>query len=97
MYAGVSAEIQFPIPALPESYGLSGALWADAAWIDGMPGTGTGALDPASQDTPLRTSIGASLIWDSPFGPLRGDVSHVINKSTADRTQVFQITLQTLL
>lgn len=97
MYAAVSAEIEFPIPALPESYGLSGALWADAAWIDGLPGTGTGALDPLSQDTPLRTSIGASLIWDSPFGPLRGDVSHVLNKSTADRTQVFQITLQTLL
>ncbi len=97
MYAAVSAEIEFPIPALPESYGLSGALWADAAWIDGLPGTGTSTLDPASQDTPLRTSIGASLIWDSPFGPLRGDVSHVLNKSTADRTQVFQITLQTLL
>ncbi len=97
MYAAASAEIEFPIPALPESYGLSGAIWADAAWIDGLPGQGTGALDPASQDTPLRTSIGASLIWDSPFGPLRGDVSHVLNKSTADRTQVFQITLQTLL
>lgn len=97
MYAAVSAEIEFPIPALPESYGLSGALWADAAWIDGLPGTGTGTVDPLSQDTPLRTSIGASLIWDSPFGPLRGDVSHVLNKSTADRTQVFQITLQTLL
>jgi outer membrane protein insertion porin family len=97
MYAAVSAEIEFPIPALPESYGLSGALWADAAWIDGLPGTGTSSLDPLSQDTPLRTSIGASLIWDSPFGPLRGDVSHVLNKSTADRTQVFQITLQTLL
>lgn len=97
MYAAVSAEIEFPIPALPESYGLSGALWADAAWIDGLPGTGTGTVDPLSQDVPLRTSIGASLIWDSPFGPLRGDVSHVLNKSTADRTQVFQITLQTLL
>ncbi|CAN7276614.1 outer membrane protein assembly factor BamA [Devosia sp. LjRoot3] len=97
MYAAVSAEIEFPIPALPESYGLSGALWADAAWIDGLPGTGSGTLDPLSQDVPLRTSIGASLIWDSPFGPLRGDVSHVLNKSTADRTQVFQITLQTLL
>lgn len=97
MYAAASAEIEFPIPALPESYGLSAALWADAAWIDGTPGLGNGVLDPASQDTPLRTSIGASLIWDSPFGPLRGDVSHVLNKSTADRTQVFQITLQTLL
>jgi outer membrane protein insertion porin family len=97
MYAGVSAEIEFPIPVLPESYGLSGAVWADAAWIDGLPGMGAVGLDPASQDQPWRTSIGASLIWDSPFGPLRGDVSHVLNKSTADRTQVFQVTLQTLL
>src|SRR5690606_27800666 len=97
MYAAVSAEIEFPIPALPESYGLSAAFWADAAWIDGLPGQGTGLLDPASQDEPWRASVGASLIWDSPFGPLRGDVSHVLNKSTADRTQMFQITIQTLL
>jgi len=102
MYAGISAEVSFPIPALPESYGLSGALWADAAWVDGLPRTGTGAaantgVNGASQDTPWRTSIGASLIWDSPFGPLRGDVAHVLSKSSADRTQVFQLSLQTLL
>ena len=97
MYAAASAEIEFPIPVLPENYGLSAALWADAAWIDGIPGTGTGTLDPLSQDSPWRASVGASLIWDSPFGPLRGDVSHVLNKSTADRTQIFQITIQTLL
>jgi outer membrane protein insertion porin family len=97
MYAGVSAEIEFPIPALPESYGLSGAVWADAAWIDGMPNIGAVPVDAASQDSPWRTSIGASLIWDSPFGPLRGDFAHVLNKSTADRTQVFQVTLSTLL
>ncbi|MCS6758265.1 MAG: outer membrane protein assembly factor BamA [Candidatus Devosia euplotis] len=100
MYAGVSAEINFPIPALPESYGLSGAIWADAAWVDGLPRIGTAALsdvDADSQDAPWRTSIGASLIWDSPFGPLRGDFSHVLNKASSDRTQVFQLTLQTLL
>jgi outer membrane protein insertion porin family len=97
MYAGVSAEIEFPIPALPESYGLSGAIWADAAWIDGLPGTGTGTLDPNSQDNPVRTSIGASLIWDSPFGPLRGDFAQVLNQSEDDRPQVFQLTLSTLL
>src|SRR5690554_3234433 len=102
MYAGVSAELNFPLPAVPESYGLSGAIWADAAWVDGLPriGTGTAALsnvDPGSQDVPWRTSIGASLIWDSPFGPLRGDFAHVLNKSTSDRTQVFQLSLQTLL
>jgi len=102
MYAGISAELNFPIPALPESYGLSGALWADAAWVDGLPRNGSGAapasaVNPGSQDTPWRTSIGASLIWDSPFGPLRGDVAHVLSKSSADRTQVFQLSLQTLL
>jgi len=104
MYAGVSAEIEFPIPGLPESYGLSGAIWADAAWIDGsnLPNINTGAGAPVgvsagSVDQPWRTSVGASLIWDSPFGPLRGDVAHVLNKSTDDRTQVFQFTISTLL
>ncbi|SHF46906.1 outer membrane protein assembly factor BamA [Devosia limi] len=96
-YAGISAEIQFPIPVLPESYGLSGAIWADAAWVDGLARVGAIGLDAESTDQPWRTSIGASIIWDSPFGPLRGDFAHVMSKSTADRTQVFQLTLSTLL
>ena len=97
MYAGISAEINFPIPVLPESYGLSGALWADAAWVDGLPNTNGSAVAAGSQDVPWRTSIGASIIWDSPFGPLRGDFAHVLNKSTDDRTQVFQLGISTLL
>jgi outer membrane protein insertion porin family len=98
MYAGISAEIEFPIPVLPENYGLTGAIWADAAWIssDELPGTGTGVFDPATNDEPWRTSVGASLIWASPFGPLRGDFSHVLNKSTGDKTQMFQFSISTL-
>lgn len=97
-YAGLSAEVQFPIPGVPESYGLSGAFWADAAWVDGVnvPRLNGNTVDAASVDVPWRTSIGASLIWDSPFGPLRGDFAHVLNKSTSDRTQVFQLTMSTL-
>ena len=97
MYAGVSAEVSFPIPVLPESYGVSGALFADAGWVDGTPRIGDIGVDSGSENEPWRASIGASLIWDSPFGPLRGDFAHVINKSSDDRTQVFQLTLQTLL
>ncbi|WDR04217.1 BamA/TamA family outer membrane protein [Devosia algicola] len=98
MYAGLSAEIMFPIPVLPESYGVSGAVWADAAWVDGTAANGGGvALDPGSVDNKWRSSIGASIIWDSPFGPLRGDFAHVLSKATSDRTQVFQLTLSTLL
>ena len=97
MYAGLSAEVSFPFPLLPESYGLSGAVFADAGYISGIPDTGSGTFDEASNDEPLRTSIGASIIWDSPFGPLRGDFAHVLQQSTNDQSQVFQLTLQSLL
>jgi outer membrane protein insertion porin family len=101
-YAGISGEVQFPIPMIPETWGLSGAVWADAAWIDGVPGYGKGqfpggAVDPGSLDNALKASAGGSIIWDSPFGPLRGDIGQVLSKASSDRTQIFQITLQTLL
>jgi outer membrane protein insertion porin family len=37
-----------------------------------------------------RLSVGASLIWDSPFGPLRFDFAYPILKQAYDRTQWFQ-------
>ncbi|MDC9824634.1 outer membrane protein assembly factor BamA [Devosia sp. ZB163] len=97
-YAGLSAEIEFPIPILPETYGVRGAVWADAAWIDGS-GNSTPAVPiaPGSIDENFKSSVGASIIWDSPFGPLRGDFAHVLSKATDDETQVFTLTLQQLL
>jgi outer membrane protein insertion porin family len=104
-YAGASAEMTFPIPMLPETYGLSGAVWADAAFVTGA---GAGAtVDATSVDQPLKSSVGGSIIWDSPFGPLRGDMAFVLTQSTDDQVNrvfcsavycpVFQLTLQTLL
>jgi outer membrane protein insertion porin family len=41
-------------------------------------------------DTPaVRASVGASLIWDSPFGPLRFDFAYPFLKEPYDRTQFF--------
>ncbi len=98
MYAAASAEIEFPIPVLPESFGLSGAIWADAGWIDGNAAVPAGrTVDAGSVDNPFKSSVGASLIWDSPFGPLRGDFGYVISKATDDKTQIFQLTIQNLL
>ena len=98
MYAAASAEIEFPIPVLPESFGLTGAIWADAGWIDGNAAVPAGrTVGPGSVDNPFKSSVGASLIWDSPFGPLRGDFGYVISKSTDDKTQIFQLTIQNLL
>ncbi len=102
-YAGASAEVSFPIPMLPESYGLSGALFADAAVISGQ---GQGVVDPASTANPLKSSVGASIIWDSPFGPLRGDMAWILSQNATDSTTkvcgavgcpALALTLQTLL
>ncbi len=37
-----------------------------------------------------RVSVGASVIWDSPFGPLRFDFAYPLMKQPYDRTQFFQ-------
>lgn len=102
-YAGASAELSFPIPMLPENYGLSGAIFADAAVIGGQ---GLGTPDAASLASPLKSSVGASIIWDSPFGPLRGDMAWILSKNSTDSTTkvcaavycpALALTLQTLL
>jgi outer membrane protein insertion porin family len=102
-YVGGSAEVTFPIPVLPESYGLSGAIFADAALISGQ---GQGTPDAASLTSPVKSSVGASIIWDSPFGPLRGDMAWILSKNSTDSTTkvcaavycpAFALTLQTLL
>jgi outer membrane protein insertion porin family len=50
---------------------------------------GNCALTYADSAAP-RVSVGASLIWDSPFGPLRFDFAYPILKQQYDRTQWFQ-------
>ncbi len=52
------------MPLLPESLGMRGAFFADAATLFGND------LDPSviDQGFNIRASVGASLIWASPFG-----------------------------
>ncbi len=89
-YAGASAEVEFPLPVLPESYGLRGAVWADVGYV-GDASTAVAVPVASGATDPLRASVGASLIWDSPFGPLRGDFAHVLKKDSGDRTQFFAL------
>ena len=96
-YAGASVEAQFPIPMLPETYGLSGAVWADAAYISGQSTSLT--ADPGSVDQPFKSSVGASVIWNSPFGPLRGDFALPLTYSANEKAhlQYFAFTINQLL
>ncbi len=97
-YAAGSVEADFPIPMLPETYGLTGAIWADAAYISGQ-GSPSFSADPTSTNQPFKSSVGASIIWDSPFGPLRGDFALPTTYSDFEKQhlQYFSLTLNSLL
>jgi outer membrane protein insertion porin family len=71
--------------------------WAANGEVNGVITTSTGvsyfcgncAMQYGDTAAP-RVSVGASLIWDSPFGPLRFDFAYPILKQPYDRTQWFQ-------
>jgi outer membrane protein insertion porin family len=43
----------------------------------------------------LRASVGAGLIWVSPFGPLRFEVAYPLLKSSTDQTQWWNFSIAT--
>ncbi|WP_342362379.1 outer membrane protein assembly factor BamA [Terrarubrum flagellatum] len=38
----------------------------------------------------MRSSVGASLLWNSPLGPIRFDYAYALSKDKGDRTQAFR-------
>ncbi|WP_420962019.1 outer membrane protein assembly factor BamA [Brucella sp. IR073] len=89
-YINATAEVQFPMPVVPESLGIRGAVFADAATLYGTeykPESGDPAVEGDS--SALRASAGISLMWASPFGPLRFDYAWPIKKEDTDKVQNF--------
>ncbi len=89
-YWTTSAELQAPIPGMPPEIALKTAFFADAGSLWGYRGA---TSFPSSQSLTVadsqrvRSSIGSSLIWDSPFGALRVDYAYPISKASTDVTQ----------
>ncbi len=103
-YAG-TAEVRFPLPFVPDDLGFSGAVFADAGSVWGTDAAHYAnaylASHPAYvcattpcytvQDSDaIRASVGASLIWNSPIGPLRADLGWAVLKQSFDQTQIFR-------
>jgi len=93
-YWATTAEIRFPLPFVPDDLGLSGAVFADA-------GSLWNANDLAKQlsktgeirledDSSIRASLGASIMWNSPVGPIRMDFAKAIKKQDYDEEQFFR-------
>jgi outer membrane protein insertion porin family len=93
-YWGASVEFQVPLYFIPKEVGLRGAVFADAGSLWDYKGptswTATGETISPYDDRKIRSSVGAGLVWDSPFGPLRFDYAYAISKSSADNIQQFR-------
>jgi outer membrane protein insertion porin family len=93
-YWASTAEIRFPLPFVPDDLGLSGAVFADA-------GSLWNANDLAKEmardgdirlgdDSSIRSSVGASIMWNSPVGPIRMDFAKALTKEKYDEEQFFR-------
>ena len=85
-YISTSAELTFPFGSLTNEYGVKGGIHLNAGSLFDSD------LDPSdiNDSDSFRTSIGASVFWDSPVGPLRFDITEAIDKETFDKTEFFQ-------
>jgi outer membrane protein insertion porin family len=104
-YAIGTVEVSFPL-GLPEEWGVEGALFSDFGTVFGAEeksvaaGTGNcsfGAVkDCKVFDTAdLRASIGAGVIWQSPFGPLRFEVAYPLMQADYDEAEWFRFSVGT--
>lgn len=91
-YFNASAEAQFPMPVIPESFGLRGAVFADAATLYGNDVAG---VDPSTTDMEWRASVGLGMMWASPFGPIRIDYAIPVLKEDTDDVQEFNFGIST--
>jgi outer membrane protein insertion porin family len=89
IFAASAIEVRFPLPKVPEKMGLSAAVFFDAATLFDTGDLSGLALTNVGDDRSIRTSVGASLIWQSPLGPLRADLAQVITSEFYDDTKIF--------
>ena len=97
-YWTTSAELQSPMPFVSPDAQLKVALFSDTGslWATNASGVSKlASLSPSQQianSRAVRSSVGASLIWDSMFGPIRVDYAYPIAKQPYDVTQRLQFT-----
>ena len=90
-YFTASAEANFPLPLFPQDLNIRGTVFADAGTLYGNDvGNSAGAV---GTDMSLRASVGAGILWLSPFGPLRFDYAVPVAKEDFDEVQNFRFSM----
>jgi outer membrane protein insertion porin family len=103
-FYAATAEVRFPFPFVPDDLGMSGAFFVDAGSLFnagqrakelsqdcGIPvAPGTVPNVCLADSNKIRVSTGASILWNSPLGPLRADFGWAIVKEAFDKEQLFR-------
>lgn len=96
IYVAGTAEIVFPFPLLPPELGFRGAVFADAGTLfatsDQVSSWNSILVFPIGDatDPSLRSSVGASILWQSPVGPIRMDYGFVLSSEVYDVEQAWR-------
>ncbi len=90
-YAYARLEADFPL-GLPEEYGITGGLFLDAGSVWGLDDNLGGTIP---DDFALRATVGFSIFWDTPLGPLRFNFSQPLKEEANDETRSFDLTIST--
>jgi outer membrane protein insertion porin family len=104
-YWGASLEFDYPLYFMPQNSGFVGGVFVDSGSVWGYKAEtqnfSTGEFNGIINGIPcqcgmqyadspaVRASVGVSLIWNSPFGPLRFDLAYPFLKQSYDVTQYF--------
>lgn len=88
-FAIANVEVEFPL-GLPKKFGMRGAVFADAGTLFNV-SKNANAIGHRD-NIKVRSSVGASLLWSSPIGPLRFDFAKALRKTSYDKTRFFNFT-----
>jgi outer membrane protein insertion porin family len=92
-YAVARFEADFPL-GLPEEYGVTGGVFFDIGSLWGLNDT-QGATGPVDDSLLVRSSVGVSIFWDTPLGPLTFNFANVLQQESYDKDQLFDFTITT--
>jgi len=93
------AEVTFPL-GLPEEYGLAGGVFADVGTVFDLDTTvatddAGNVIADVDDSAELRASIGGTIFWTSPFGPVRLNFATPILEQDGDDDEFFRFTAGT--
>lgn len=91
-FAALRLESEFPL-GLPEEYGIHGGLFLDVGSVWGLDNVAGAAT--VDDDLHWRSSVGFSVFWTTPIGPLRFNFAKALAKEDYDQDQPFDLTIST--